>query len=147
MLGWWKFPVDIGMMMTASIALGIAVDGTFHFLVRYNEQVRHTKSSASASRSALLQTGNAIFQAAVIASFGMFAMVLSNFVPMARFGMMMSTLLVAALVGDLVLLPALLAIRRNGPDARPQQPEKMTVEQPYFAKGKATGIPRTDAPI
>ena len=34
-LGWIRFPVDIGMMMTASIALGIAVDGTFHFLVRY----------------------------------------------------------------------------------------------------------------
>eukprot|EP00913_Durusdinium_trenchii_P023358 g21936.t1 len=110
-LGWLSVPVDIGMMMTASIALGIAVDGTFHFLVHYEHRYSQNRDSAGASRDALLQTGAPIFKAAVIAAVGMLALTLSSFTPTARFGMMMATLLVAALVGDLVLLPALLALR------------------------------------
>lgn len=115
-LGWIDFPVDIGMMMTGSIALGIAVDGTFHFLVRYDEQFRRTGDSAAGARFALLQTGTPIFEAAVIAAIGMLALTLSNFTPTARFGYMMATLLLTALLGDLVLLPALLSLRPKAPE-------------------------------
>jgi len=110
-LGWYQIPIDIGIMMTASIALGIAVDGTFHFLVRYQEQYKLTRNSAQASRDSLLMTGEPIFTAAVITGAGMLALTLSNFVPTARFGYMMTSLLGAALVGDLILLPCLLALR------------------------------------
>lgn len=110
-LGWCQFPIDIGIMMTASIALGIAVDGTFHFLVRYQEQYRMTHNSAQSSRDSLLITGEPIFTAAVITGAGMMALTLSNFSPTARFGYMMTSLLIAALVGDLILLPCLLALR------------------------------------
>ena len=110
-LGWIRFPVDIGMLMTGSIALGIAVDGTFHYLVRYEERYRRTKDSARAARFALFQTGAPIFEAAAIAAIGMLALTLSQFNPTARFGYMMATLLLAALVGDLMLLPALLYMR------------------------------------
>jgi len=138
-LGWLGVTVDIGMMMTASIALGIAVDGTFHFLVRYNEQHRQTGDSAASSHTALVQTGSPIFQAAAIASLGMLAMTLSSFTPMARFGMMMSSLLLAALVGDLVLLPALLALRPQKSDdyedGRPAEDgidRRQGANQPHF---------------
>ena len=115
-LGWYQIPIDIGIMMTASIALGIAVDGTFHFLVRYQEQYRLSRNSAQASRDSLLMTGEPIFTAAVITGAGMLALTLSNFVPTARFGYMMTSLLVAALVGDLILLPCLLALRPRNVD-------------------------------
>src|SRR6185295_1125526 len=49
-LGWIGFPVDIGMMMTGSIALGISIDGTFHFLMRYLEQCDAGKSNGHAVR-------------------------------------------------------------------------------------------------
>ncbi|QDT96650.1 efflux RND transporter permease subunit [Gimesia aquarii] len=114
-LGWYQIPIDIGIMMTASIALGIAVDGTFHFLVRYQSQYRLTKNSAQSSRDSLLMTGEPIFTAAVITGAGMMALTLSNFVPTARFGYMMTSLLIAALVGDLILLPSLLALRPQKP--------------------------------
>jgi len=111
-MGWIGVPVDIGMMMSGSIALGIAVDGTFHFLVRYQEHFNRDSNSQSAARQALLQTGPPIFQATIIASAGMLALTLSSFGPTARFGILMATMLVAALVGDLVLLPCLLYLRR-----------------------------------
>jgi len=110
MLGWCDIPVDIGMMMTASIALGIAVDGTFHFLVRYREQYQRNPDSRSAAQSALLAVGNPVCTAALIAATGMLALTLSDFYPTVRFGYMMAAMMVAAVIGDLILLPALLCL-------------------------------------
>ena len=57
LLGWFNIPVDIGMMMTASIALGIAVDGTFHFVMSYRRAYRQHVHAPRAARHALFQTG------------------------------------------------------------------------------------------
>lgn len=110
-LGWMGMPVDIGMMMTGSIALGISIDGTFHFLVRYLEQCEAGKSNGHAVRIALMTTGGPIFESIVVSSIGMLALALSSFAPTMRFGVLMATLLMATLAGDLLLLPALLAWR------------------------------------
>lgn len=110
-LGWLGMPVDIGMMMTGSIALGISIDGTFHFLVRYLEQCEEGRANAHAVRVALLTTGGPIFESIVVSSIGMLALTLSSFAPTVRFGLLMATLLMATLAGDLLLLPALLAWR------------------------------------
>ncbi len=112
-LGWTGIPVDIGMMMTGSIALGISIDGTFHFLVRYQEQWDAGKSSGHAVRIALLTTGGPIFESIVVSSIGMLALTLSSFAPTGRFGLLMASLLMATLAGDLLLLPAILALRRG----------------------------------
>ncbi|TWT62205.1 efflux RND transporter permease subunit [Rubinisphaera italica] len=111
LLAWFEVPIDIGMMMSGSIALGIAVDGTFHFLLRYESELRKEGDSAVASALSLDHTGPAIAEAAIIAAVGMLALSLSQFAPTARFGMLMTALLIAALIGDLVLLPAMLALR------------------------------------
>jgi predicted RND superfamily exporter protein len=112
-LGWVGFPVDIGMMMTGSIALGISIDGTFHFLVRYQEQWDAGKSSGHSVRIALLTTGGPIFESIVVSSIGMLALTMSSFAPTGRFGLLMAALLMATLAGDLLLLPAILALRRG----------------------------------
>lgn len=131
LLGWWGIPLDIGMMMTGSIALGIAVDGTFHFLVKYEKNYQQSNDTVQASALALDKTGPPIAEAAIIAAVGMLALACSDFGPTSRFGILMSALLVAALIGDLVLLPALLALR-------PQSTEKkltakpMTIKHPHF---------------
>ncbi|WP_339911567.1 MMPL family transporter, partial [Symmachiella dynata] len=128
-LGWVGMPVDIGMMMSGSIALGIAVDGTFHFLVHYQTQFNRGVSSSQASCEALRQTGVPIFKAALISSIGMLALTLSSFAPTARFGLLMCSLLIAALVGDLVLLPALLCLRPRR--LRQQESEKAELAGPH----------------
>lgn len=117
-LGWLGQPVDIGMMMTGSIALGISIDGTFHFLVRHREQCQAGKSNAQAVRIALITTGGPIFESIVVSSIGMLAMTLSSFAPTVRFGLLMAALLLATLAGDLLLLPALLAGRLAGSPGR-----------------------------
>lgn len=108
-LGWADYPIDIGIMMTASIALGLAVDGTFHFLFSYRDSLMENGCRYRAVRMALLQTGLPIISSSVICGCGLLALGLSPFRPTMRFGILMFTLLNAALVGDLLLLPAFLA--------------------------------------
>jgi len=113
LLGWFGVPVEIGTMMTGSIALGLAVDGTFHYLVRYKDACQSGDCSTKAARRALLLTGGAILNASVITAVGMTALGLSSFAPTARFGFMMTALMLAAVVGDLILLPALLSLKEQ----------------------------------
>jgi len=129
-LGWSGFPVDIGMMMTGSIALGISIDGTFHFLVRYQEQWDQGRSSGHAVRVALLTTGGPIFESIVVSSIGMLAMTLSSFAPTVRFGLLMASLLTATLAGDLLLLPAILSLRRGRKSLAPRLASPIFVGRP-----------------
>lgn len=122
-LGWSDFPIDIGIMMTASIALGLAVDGTFHFLFSYRDCKIATGCRYRSVRKALLQTGLPIISSALICGCGLLALGLSPFRPTMRFGVLMFTLLNAALIGDLLLLPAFLACgakrKRTSPRKKP----------------------------
>lgn len=128
LLGWFGIPVEIGTMMTGSIALGLAVDGTFHYLVRYNEAYRKGDCSTRAARKALLLTGGAILNASIITAVGMLALGLSSFTPTARFGYMMTMLTFAAVIGDLVLLPALLSLR---PQRRQERRQREKLKGPH----------------
>ena len=101
--------VDIGSMMTASVALGIAVDDTIHFLTWYRNGLESGKSRLGAIKTAYRQCASAMAQTTMIAGFGLSVFALSTFAPTQRFGVLMLLLLGVALFGDLVILPALLA--------------------------------------
>lgn len=108
-LGWFDTKVDIGSMMTASVALGIAVDDTLHFLTWFHRGLSSGLSRHEAIRSAYDRCARAMTQTTAIAGLGMLMMSLSSFMPVSRFGLLMCILLTAALVGDLIFLPAILA--------------------------------------
>lgn len=108
-MGLMQTPLDIGSVMTASVALGIAVDGTIHFLTKFQNQSRQGKSRMEASIAALHKCGPAMWQTTAVCAISPLVYGLSEFQPTQRFAFMMFGLLVAALVGDVLLLPALLA--------------------------------------
>ncbi len=112
-VGYIGLPIDIGMMMTGSIALGISVDCTFHFLVKYQEAFKRGASSIESCQAALEHTGKPLMESTVISSLGMLALCLSSFTPTSRFGWLMAAQMTASLLGELVLLPALLSLRRS----------------------------------
>ena len=101
--------VDIGMMMTASVAMGVAVDDTIHFLTWFREGLRRGLDRREAIFVAYKHVAPAMTQTTLIAGLGLSVFALSTFTPTQRFGTLMLTLLLAALVGDLIFLPALLA--------------------------------------
>jgi hypothetical protein len=120
-LGWTKAALDIGSVMTASIALGMAVDGTLHFLTFFrrglaeaaakDEPLAAASSQIAAVHAAFRHSAAALTQSSLVCGLGILAFAGSSFAPTRRFAWMLSLLVAAALVGDLVVLPALLTTR------------------------------------
>lgn len=126
-VGYIGMPVDIGMMMTGSIAIGISVDCTFHYLVKYQEEFRKGMSSVEASCAALAHTGKPLMESTVVSSLGMLALCLSRFTPTSRFGWLMAALMLVSLVGELIIMPALLSLRSN-PRRAPEPAESVDAD-------------------
>ena len=101
--------VDIGSMMTASVAMGVAVDDTIHFLNWYRASLKNGNSRLDSIRISYRKVATAMTQTTLIGGFGLAAFAFSTFTPTQRFGVLMLFLLAAALVGDLIFLPAILA--------------------------------------
>jgi predicted RND superfamily exporter protein len=109
LMGWLSIPIDLGSVMTASIALGIAVVDTLHFLTWFRREIAAGCEPSEAIRRCYRHCATAMLQTSVICGVGMLAFVFSSFVPASRFAWMVFILLMTALFADLVILPALLA--------------------------------------
>lgn len=107
-MGWLGRAVDIGTVMTASVALGIAVDGTFHFLKWFRHEVELGRPCREAVAYSYRHCGRALVQTTVICACGLLVFALSGFLPARYFAVRLLLLMLAALVGDLIVLPALL---------------------------------------
>ena len=101
--------IDIGTMMTASVAMGVAVDDTIHFLSWFREHIDRGMTRIEAVIETYRRVGPAMTQTTIVGGLGLFVFALSTFTPTQRFGTLMLVMLATALVGDLIMLPALLA--------------------------------------
>ena len=101
--------VDIGSMMTASVAMGVAVDDTIHFLNWFRRGIAVGMTRSEAIMLASHKVATAMTQTTLIGGLGLAVFAFSTFTPTQQFGVLMLSLLAAALVGDLFMLPALLA--------------------------------------
>lgn len=109
MMGWLDSPLDIGSVMTASVALGIAVDDNVHLLSRFRNFRLSGHPQREAARLALKQCGMAMLQTTLVCSTSLLVYGLSDFVPTRRFAFFMLGLLSVAWLGVSILLPALMA--------------------------------------
>jgi len=108
-MGWLGVDVDVGSMMTASIALGVAVDDTIHYLNWYREELDRLKDRKLAILAAYKHCATPTFQAAIISGLGLSVFALSTFTPTQRFGYLMLIILWMGVVAELIFFPALLA--------------------------------------
>ena len=109
MMGWLGVWIEIGSIMTASAAMGIAVDDTFHFLAWFRAEAAEGRSRHQSLRVAFDRCAGAMVHTTLIGAGGMLVFSLSAFMPIVRFAWLMAILLLVALLGDLIFLPALLA--------------------------------------
>jgi len=107
-LSWMRVPIDNGTMMTAAVALGIAVDDTMHFLTWYRRATFAGLSNVQAVAQAYRCCGVAMIQTTTICGLSMLPYMFSEYLPAQRFGLLIAALLTAALIGDLFFLPALI---------------------------------------
>ncbi|MDF1755792.1 MAG: ABC transporter permease [Verrucomicrobiales bacterium] len=108
LMGWAGQRIDIATMMIAAVAFGIAVDDTVHFLTWLGRGFNREHELGKSIRFAFENSAGAILQTTLIISIGMMAFLLSNFKPSVRFATFSSTVLLIALIGDLIFLPALI---------------------------------------
>jgi predicted RND superfamily exporter protein len=109
LISWCGLHIDIGSTITASIALGITIDGTLHLITWFRLGIQQGKSREEAVAQALGHCGPAMWQTTLIVSCGLLMLYPADLILISRFGWLMAALLGAASITDLVLTPALLA--------------------------------------
>jgi predicted RND superfamily exporter protein len=108
MMGWLGVVIDVGTIMTPTVALGVSVDDVVHFLIWYRRGLREGRIRKGAVMLAYEGCARAMYQSWSVLGLGLAVFALSSFVPTQRFGAMMFLLLTAALVGNLFMLPTVL---------------------------------------
>ncbi len=88
-----------------TIAFGIAVDDTIHFLSKFRLQRQKGEGVSAAIHSTFMETGKALCLTTLILFAGFFVLVTSDFNATFYVGLLISITLISALIADLVLLP------------------------------------------
>ncbi|MFO0872011.1 MAG: MMPL family transporter [Pirellulales bacterium] len=122
-MGWSGIQVDIGSMMTASIALGVAVDDTIHYLTWFRWELDKGKTRHEAILASYKRCATPTFQAAIISGLGLSIFAFSTFTPTQRFGYLMLSILFMGVAAELIFFPSLLA----GPLGRFFKPRTVAV--------------------
>jgi predicted RND superfamily exporter protein len=105
--GWLLDPTPA---VVFTVALGIAVDDTIHMMVRYREEYARDGDHEAAIRRAVLHTGRPVVLTSILLCTGFLVNVLSSFPTMVVLGMLGAFVIAVAMLCDLFVLPALLAL-------------------------------------
>jgi len=96
-------------ILVFSIAFGISVDDTIHYLAKYRQELIATSGSIKKSvYAALKETGVSMLYTSVVLFFGFFIFIASDFGGTVALGLLVSITLLVAMLSNLLLLPALL---------------------------------------
>jgi len=108
-MGYLEISIDIGVVISASVILGIAIDDTIHFFSKYF-QARKNMEFEESIDYVVRHSGNAMILTTLILSLTFLVFSFSSFIPNNHFSFVTVVALNLALLLDLLLLPALLSI-------------------------------------
>lgn len=111
-MGWLSVPLDMMTITIASITIGISVDDTIHYIHRLKHVYHIDNDYSAAIRRCHGGIGKAMFYTSVAIIFGFAVLGLSNFIPTIYFGLLTGTAMLVALIGNLVLLPAIILMAK-----------------------------------
>ena len=109
LMGYFGIPLKPSTILIFSIALGISVDNTIHYLSRYRMELKLNNSNIKISViNALRETANSMIYSSIVLFLGFSVFMLSSFGGTQSLGKLISFTLLAAMLSNLVLLPSLL---------------------------------------
>lgn len=114
-MGFLGVPIKPSTILVFSIAFGISVDDTIHFLAKYRQELisNHWRIRKSVY-AALRETGVSMFYTSIVLFFGFSVFTISNFGGTVALGALVSATLLFAMLANLILLPSLLlSLERN----------------------------------
>ena len=108
-MGFVGVPIKPSTILVFSIAFGISVDDTIHFLAKYRQELTANQWRIKKSvYAALRETGVSMFYTSIVLFFGFSVFVISSFGGTVALGALVSATLLFAMLANLILLPSLL---------------------------------------
>ncbi len=109
LMGYFGIPLKPSTVLVFSIAFGISVDDTIHFLAKYRQELQANKWKIKKSvYAALRETGVSMFYTSIVLFFGFLVFTISSFGGTQALGGLVSITLLFAMTSNLLLLPSLL---------------------------------------
>ncbi len=106
----FKLPLDLYSILIGSIAIGLVVDDTVHFLNSFQVYYKKTGDAEFAVMKTLETTGNALLFTTVLLFCGFMTYLFSTLISLKDFGIITSSIVALALLADILLLPAILCL-------------------------------------
>ena len=110
LMGWTGVPLDISSVTLAATILGIIVDDSLHMLFTYKNLLSKGLDVKQATSEVAKLTGSAVFSTSLILALGYSILAISSVPILSVTGILMMTAVLAALLADLFLLPALVRV-------------------------------------
>jgi len=109
LMGFFGIAIKPSTILVFSIAFGISVDDTIHFLSKYRQELKAKSWDISTCIiNAVHETGVSMIYTSIILFFGFLVFTASNFGGTVALGMLVSVTLLVAMISNLVLLPSML---------------------------------------
>ena len=108
-MGYFGISIKPSTILVFSIAFGISVDDTIHFLAKYRQELKYRNNNIKDSVvAAIKETGVSMFYTSIVLFFGFFIFIASQFGGTLALGLLVSITLLIALLSNLIVLPAML---------------------------------------
>ncbi len=108
-MGFFDVPIKPSTILVFSVAFGISVDDTIHFLAKYRQELKNQSWDIKGSVvNAIRETGVSMIYTSIVLFFGFGIFCSSNFGGTQALGILVSVTLLVAMLANLVLLPSLL---------------------------------------
>jgi len=135
-MGAFNVFIDLNALMICSIAIGLVVDDTMHFMYNYRKYYERLGDARKAVRETFLTTGRALLITALVLSANFFVLLNATFTSTHKFGFFSGLVILMALLADFIVAPALmilamryLKIKRVGWSEDPAQTTGQIPEQ------------------
>ncbi|NOX86934.1 MAG: RND family transporter [Chlorobi bacterium] len=109
-MGLTGIPLNVVTVLVASIAMGIGIDYSIHFVSHFNHSIKNYNSIKTAVEETMLVSGKAIMINFISVSAGFLVLVFSELVPMIYFGILIALSMLGSSMGALTLLPSIILI-------------------------------------
>lgn len=122
-MGWTGIPLDLFTLLIGSIAIGLAVDDTIHFMHHFRRHYDDHHDARRAVRETLETTGRALLTTSIVLSLAFFTYTMATLTNLALFGLLTGLTIVVAFAADIAVAPALMALAtRNLPKSEGRTP-------------------------
>jgi predicted RND superfamily exporter protein len=125
LMGWTGIPLDAFTLLVGSIAIGLAVDDTIHFMHHFRHYFEETGSVSQGISETLRSTGQALLYTSLVLSSGFFIYMLASMQNLFYFGLLTGLTILLAFLCDVILAPALITLSMRGEESRVIEPQTM----------------------